>query len=133
MAFRRIGVVSAVPAAGVKPGEGAAANALRVDLGQVLEITLKNASGGAAGTATLLRWFPPPQNPQSADGFVSTLSTSGEWRVWREDSPIIVSAGESYASGRYDVPRDSTEYWLLFSAVTTLTADAQGVYYRGDG
>lgn len=133
MAFQKIGVVTSVPAAGAAnaPGKGAAANALKVDLGQVLEITGKNAGG--AGTAVLLRWFPPPQDPAPA-GFSSNLNSAGEWRRWREDAPMICAAGTDF-SGRYELPRDSTEYWMLLAVAgdgtPDLTADAQGAYYRG--
>ena len=76
---------------------------------------------------------PPPQNPPPP-GFVSTLNAAGEWRKWREDVPMVCAAGDTF-SGRYDVARDSTEYWLLLAVsgdgTPTLTADAQGVYFRG--
>lgn len=131
MAFRKIGVVTSIPAAGAVPGGVDAADAIKIDLGNVLEITGKNTGG--AGTAILLRWMPPPQNP-AAPGFTSTLDALGEWRKWREDAPMICAAGDQF-SGRYEIPRDSTEYWLLLAAngdgTPTLTADAQGVFYRG--
>lgn len=131
MAFRKIGVVTSVPAAGVAPGTGAAVDAIKIDLGNVLEITGANAGG--AGTAVLLRWIPPPQNP-APPGFASTVNALGEWRKWREDAPMICAAGDQF-SGRYEVPRDSTEYWLLLAVngdgTPNLTADAQGVFYRG--
>lgn len=131
MGFQRIGVVTTIPAAGVAPGTGAAAQALEVNLGQVLEITGTNSGG--AGEAYLLRWFPPPQNP-APPGFVSTLNAAGEWRKWREDVPMVCGANDTF-SGRYDVARDSTEHWLLLAVpgdgTPTLTADAQGVYFRG--
>lgn len=133
MAFRKIGVVTSVPAAGAAnaPGKGAAVDALKTELGQVLEITGLNAGG--AGTAVLLRWFPPPQNP-APPGFASTLNAAGEWRRWREDAPMTCGASTDF-SGRYESPRDSTEYWLLIAVpgdgTPNLSADAQAVYYRG--
>lgn len=131
MAFRKIGVVTSIPAAGAVPGGVDAAEAIKIDLGNVLEITGVNAGGG--GTAVLLRWIPPPQDP-APPGFASTLNVLGEWRKWREDAPMVCDPGAHF-SGRYEIPRDSTEYWLLFAingdGTPTLTADAQGVYYRG--
>ena len=131
MAFRKIGVVASIPAAVAVPGGVDAADAIKIDLGNVLEITGVNAGG--AGTAVLLRWIPPPQNP-APPGFASTVNALGEWRKWREDAPMICAAGDQF-SGRYEVPRDSTEYWLLLAVngdgTPSLTADAQGVFYRG--
>jgi len=129
--FAKIGIVSSVPAAGVKPGTGAAVDSLRVVLGNVLEITGKNAAG--ACTLTLLRWFPPPQSPVP-DGFPGTnIDPTGEWRRWREDATISVGAMTDF-SGRYEFGHDSAEYWLLLEShsgdAPSLTADAQGVYYR---
>lgn len=131
--FRRIGVVDSIPAAGVLPGTGAALLAYRAELGSVLEITAK-ATAPSAGTLTLLRWFPPPQ-PDA----VSTVDPAGEWRPWREDSPIVVlaSLGTVLVSGRYEQADDSIEYWLLMGSISyggpspVVVADAQCVYYRG--
>lgn len=132
MSFEKIGIVSAIPAAGTAPGSGAAADALRVIQGNVLEIT-GTYSSGAAGTLTLLRWFPPPRAPVP-DGFKGqNISALGEWRPWREDAPIQVAAGPSFFSGRYEFGHDSAEYWLLLAALDSplnALADAQGVYYR---
>jgi hypothetical protein len=135
MNWQRIGVVTAIPPAGAAnaPGSGLAVNALRVELGNVIEIT--GASSGVAGTAILLRWFPPPPTP-APPGFSSTLNTAGEWRPWREDAPMQVAAGPSFFSGRYDIPKNESESWLLMAlggdaGTPTITADAQGSFYRG--
>ena len=48
MGFQRIGVVTTIPAAGVAPGTGTAAQALKVDLGQVLEITGRTRAARAS-------------------------------------------------------------------------------------
>lgn len=131
MGWRKIGVVASVPAAGVEPGTGAAALAFRADLGNVLEITAKNANAGAS-TLTLLRWFPPPAAP--AEPGTTTLNMSGEWREWAEDRPIVLRASAT-SSGRYELPRDSLSYWLLLvgnaGIVADVTADAQVSPYRG--
>lgn len=133
MSFEKIGVVSSIPAAGTAPRSGAAADSLRVELGNVIEIT-GSYSSGTAGTLTLLRWFPPPRAPVP-DGFKGqNINALGEWRPWREDAPIKVSSGPSFFSGRFEFAHDQAGDWLLLSAAidspANVLADAQGAYYR---
>ena len=127
--FLKIGVVDAVPAAGTKPGTGTAFDAYDAKLGNVLEITAVQTSGGTSATLTPLRWFPPPQ-----DGVVSGINAAGEWRRWAEDRPINLDSGGASVSGRYELPDESREYFLLLldsPSASTASADAQSVYYRG--
>jgi uncharacterized NAD-dependent epimerase/dehydratase family protein len=125
--WKKLGIVAAIPAAGVAPGTGAAVDAFRSAEGNVLEITGTNSAAGAAATLTLLRWCIP--NPGSG----ASLAANGEWRIWLEDRPIVVPAAPSQFSARYEHPEDETNYWLLLSSipVATLLADVNCVHYRG--
>ncbi len=128
--FAKIGIVDTIPAAGVSPGTGEAAAALRVEMGNVLEITGEN-TGEDTGTLTLLRWHGPvpTANPQ---GLSRNLNAIGEWRPWRQDAPIIAAA-TAFFDGRYEIPHDDANYWLLLvdgPDIDDVLADAQGAYYR---
>ena len=74
--WQKLGIVAAIPAAGVAPGTFAAANAFKAAEGNVLEITGTNSAAGAAATLTLLRWCIPNS------GSTASLNPAGEWRVW---------------------------------------------------
>ena len=125
--WQKLGIVAAIPAAGVAPGTGAAVNAFKAAEGNVLEITGTNSAAGAAATLTLLRWCIPNT------GSTASLNPAGEWRIWLEDRPIVVPAAPSQFSARYEHPEDETNYWLLLSSipVATLLADVNCVHYRG--
>lgn len=128
-AWRKIGIVSSIPAAGTKPGQGAAADAFTAEVGNVLEITGTVSNGPAAGTLTLLRWCLP------TSGNTTTISALGEWRPWGQDRPIQVGASDDFVDGKYEHPEDDTNWWLLLgseaSYTTDIAADAQCVHYRG--
>ena len=128
MGFQRIGVVTTIPAAGVAPGTGTAAQALKVDLGQVLEIT--GANPGGAGRVSFA--MVPPRRTAAAG-----------LRQHAECGGRVAEAARGRADGlrrRRHVQRSlrcgprQHGYWLLLAVsgdgTPTLTADAQGVYFR---
>jgi hypothetical protein len=122
--WRKIGVVDAIPTD--PPGTGAAVLSFKAQLGNVLELTVNAA--GAADELVLLRWMVPETNA------TSNLSATGEWRRWREDSPIVIDAVAGSYSGRYEHPQNDTNDWLLLSAnalAFNSHADAECVHYRG--
>lgn len=128
----KIGIVDTIPAPGTSPGTGAAAASLRIEMGNVVEITGSN-DGAVAGTLTLLRWIPPvpTANPQ---GLTTNIDAAGEWRPFRWDDPINVAAGDAFFDGRYEFAHDEATHWLLWvqggPASDDYSADARGCYYR---
>lgn len=135
--WKRLYIVSSMPPNGDTPEGvpvGMGAYALKIELGNVIEITGRVKQSTTAGTLTPLRWMRPT-------GGVSSIGTMGEWRKWREDAAIVVpSTGlgvEDTISGRYEIPDDETNYWLLLGSDAgyagysgKVLADAQGSTYR---
>ena len=122
--WRKIGVVDAIPTD--PPGVGAAALSFQAQQGNVLEITV--TADGAADELVLLRWLLPQTNA------ATNITSTGEWRRWREDSPIVIDAVAGSYSGRYEHPQNDTNDWLLLSAnalAANSRADAECVHYRG--
>lgn len=122
--WRKIGVVNAIPTD--PPGTGAAASSFMAQQGNVLELTIKAA--GAADSLVLLRWMLPET------GATTNITTTGEWRRWREDAPITIAAVAASYSARYEHPQNDTNHWLLLSTTANAAnslADAECVHYRG--
>lgn len=124
--FAKIGIVSSVPVD--VPGVGTAADSLRVDMGNVVEVTLQNAHGHPAEVG-LLRYV----RPSPSSGAVSNISSPGEWRIW-DGAKTIQIEGESTNGGHFDLVSDGNHdvlLLLLSGEPDELLADAQGAYYRG--
>ena len=77
--WQRLGIVAAIPAAGVAPGTFAAANAFKAAEGNVLEITGTNSAAGAAATLTP-QWMVHPKTYVARGRATASLASAGEWR-----------------------------------------------------
>lgn len=115
MALLAIGVVSSIPAAGVKPGTGAAGSSLFLTNGNAVRVLGKVTAG--TGRIFLLRW--------EAD--------LNEWRPWRFSQAITITGTE--VSGFFDAifatEKSSSNHFLLYAdgAITVASAHAETTTY----
>ncbi len=120
--MKTIGVVTAIPAPGTKPGTGAAISSFHTTQSTALEITGKCSAG--AGDLVLLRWH-------------GDIGSSGEWRPWKQDRPITADAAATagYFSGVYYLGTYLSNHWLILrpGGVTLTDCYAQDADYQRGG